>query len=175
MGWKTWVSVLLDQLTCHTTRNTPHTQGEGLHLRGVNSGWSFGTAGSIPMSRTNRCRRPDLLGGSFTTQQPIPHCYFPPGQHRSSSQAKWAAGRSTHSLTRSSLSWSAEEEAPSWSLLPEEGRAEALGCHSSCQALGEFAVYRLYVPHHTIKVRKPMKPLDQAVILIGDYNCPDIC
>lgn len=62
-------------------------------------------------------------------------------------------------------------------------RAGALGCHSSCRTLWVFAVYRLHVPHHAIKVRnfvKPSlnnlrKPLGQTLILTGDYNCPDTC
>lgn len=123
-GLKKWVSVLLDQLTCHPIRIIPQTPGEGLHLRGSNSGSSFGTAGSIQMSGTKCCRRQDLLG-PVATQQTIPRRHFPPGQRRSSSEAKWGPGRSTHSLVRSRLLWSVEE-AISQSLLPEEGYVQGL-------------------------------------------------
>ena len=126
------------------------------------------------MSGTSCCRRQDLLGEA----SPCSRQYLAAISHKQNEQQARAP-----SLVRSRLLWSAEEETTSRSLLPEEGCAQ--GPWDATQAAGHwvFAVYRLYVPHHMIKVRKLMKPslnnlrkpLHQTLILTGDYNCPDIC
>jgi len=125
------------------------------------------------MSGNNCCRRQDLLGeASPHSSQHLtatPHEGSTGVPHKQNEQQAGALG-----LTRRNLPWSAEEEAPSQNLLTEKGPGIPL-------KLGVCSLQAVCTTSHKAsKLMKPSlnnlrKPPDLTLILIGDYNFPDIC